>query len=131
MCRWHRLGAPLMVLAALLLPATAPADVLEQAEEAARATRLQAPGPRQRSFNRMMTGLGLSIVGARMLWYRFEDRSCREPEGSRCDVIGAVSAAGLASGLLLMTVFSDIPAAPAVTFEPRPGGAYVRLRVGF
>ena len=121
-----------MVLAALLLPATAPADVLEQAEEAARATRLQAPGPRQRSFNRMMTGLGLSIVGARMLWYRFEDRSCREPEGGpQCDVIGVASAAGLASGLLLMTVFSDIPAAPAVTFEPRPGGAQVRLRIGF
>ena len=33
----------------------------------------------------MMTGLMLSMVGGRLLWYRFEDKDCREPEGGRCD----------------------------------------------
>ena len=40
-------------------------------------------------------------------------------------------AAGLASGLLLMTVFSEVPAAPSVGFEPRPGGGTVRAVVSF
>ncbi len=121
----------LAVLVAVSLPAPAAADLLKQAEEGARVTRLASPAPRQRSFNRMMTGLGLAAVGGRLLWYRFEDRSCREPEGRRCDIIGVTSAAGLVSGLLLMTVFSDVPAAPAITFGPRPRGAEILVRVGF
>ena len=70
-----------------------------------------------------MTGLGLALVGGRLVWYRFEDKDCREPVGPRCSVVLWAGAAGLASGLLLMTVFADVPAAtPSVGFEPRPGG---------
>ena len=127
---WRIAPLPLVVLVAISLPApAASSDVLQQAEEAARAVPLQSPAPRQRSFNRMMTGLGLAAVSGRLLWYRFDDRSCREPAGPRCDIIGVTSAAGLVSGLLLMTTFSDIPAAPAVTFGP--GTTEVVVRVGF
>ena len=62
------------------------------------------------------------------------DASIEQPRagGPRCDVIGLGGAAALASGLLLMTVLSADPASPAVTFEPRPGGAeQVRAVVGF
>lgn len=121
----------LAVLLIVSLPAPAAADVLLQAEEAARAVRLHSPAPRQRSFNRMMTGLGLAAASGRLLWYRFEDRSCRESDGPRCDVIGVTSTAGLVSGLLLMTAFSDVPAAPAITYEPRPRGAEILVRIGF
>ncbi len=44
-----------------------------------------------------MTGLALVMVGGRLVWYRFEDKDCREPEGTRC-----AWAAGLAAGVLLM-----------------------------
>ena len=40
-------------------------------------------------------------------------------------------AAGLAVGLLLMTVSATTPAAPSVSFEPQPGGVEVRAVVGF
>ena len=76
-----------------------------------------------------MTGLGLAVAGGRLVWYRFyrfEDKDCREPVGPRCGVTLWAGAAGLASGLLLMTVFADVPAAPSVGFEPRPGGGTVR-----
>ena len=116
----------------VLFAAGAGADVLEQAKAAAAEfTAQQSPVPRQRSFNRMMTGLGLAMVGGRLVWYRLEDKDCRGPGGPRCDVIGWGGAAALASGLLLMTVLSDIPASPAVTFEPRPSGGAVRAVVGF
>ena len=52
---------------------------------------------RQRSMERMMTGLALVMVGGRLVWYRFEDKDCREPEGTRC-----AWAAGLAAGVLLV-----------------------------
>ncbi|MCY4510734.1 MAG: hypothetical protein OXG35_27800 [Acidobacteria bacterium] len=45
----------------------------------------------------MMTGLALVMVGGRLVWYRFEDKDCREPEGTR-----GAWAAGLAAGVLLM-----------------------------
>ncbi|MCY4508576.1 MAG: hypothetical protein OXG35_16710 [Acidobacteria bacterium] len=49
----------------------------------------------------------------------------------RCGVTLWAGAAGLASGLLLMTVFADVPAAPSVGFELRPGGGTVRAVVSF
>ena len=116
----------------MLLAADAGADVLEQAKAAAFEVGVQAtPARRQRSLERMMTGLGLAIAGGRLVWYRFEDKDCREPVGPRCDVTAWAGAAGLASGLLLMTVFSDVPAAPSVGFEPRSGGGTVRAVVSF
>ena len=117
----------------LMLPAAdAGGNVLEQAKAAAFEAGVQStPAPRRRSFERMMTGLGLAVVGGRLVWYRFEDKDCREAAGPRCAVAVWAGAAGLASGLLLMTVFADVPAAPSVGFEPRPGGATVRAVVAF
>ena len=121
-----------LVFGLMLLAADAGADVLEQARAAAFEAGVQsAPAPRQRSFERMMTGLGLAIVGGRLVWYRFEDKDCREAAGPRCAATVWAGAAGLASGLLLMTVFSDAPAAPSVGFEPRAGGGTVRAVVSF
>ena len=116
----------------MLLAADAGAGVLEQAKAAAFDAGVQAaPARRQRSLERMMTGLGLAIAGGRLVWYRFEDKDCREPVGPRCGVTVWAGAAGLASGLLLMTVFADVPAAPSVDFEPQPGGGTVRAVVSF
>ena len=129
-----RLGrrACLVSFGLMLLAADAGGDVLEQAKAAAFEVGVQAaPAPRQRSFERMMTGLGLAVVGGRLVWYRFEDKDCREPAGPRCGVTAWAGAAGLASGLLLMTIFADVPAAPSVGFEPRPGGGTVRAVVSF
>ena len=129
-----RLGrrACLVWLGLLLLAAAVGGDVLEQAKAAAFEAGVQATlAPRQRSFERMMTGLGLAIVGGRLVWYRFEDKDCREPVSPRCGVAVWAGAAGLASGLLLMTVFADVPAAPSVGFEPRPGGGTIRAVVSF
>ena len=93
-----------------LLTGAVSADVLEQAKEAAFELGLQTdPAPVQRSLNRMMTGLMLSVVGGRLLWYRVEDKDCRKPDGRRCDWVAAAGAASLASGLLLMTVLADVP----------------------
>ena len=61
-----------------------------------------------------MTGLGLAVVGGRLVWYRFEDKGCRDAPGPRCAATVWAGAAGLASGLLLMTVFAEVPAAPSV-----------------
>ena len=67
-----------------------------------------------------------------LVWYRFEDKDCREPEGTRCAREAAAGAAGLAAGVLLMTVLSTAPAAvPSVTLEPRRGGVVIRAVVGF
>ena len=78
-----------------------------------------------------MTGLALAVVGGRLVWYRFEDKDCREPEGTRCAWAAGTGAAGLAVGVLLMTVLSTTAAAPSVTFEPRRGGVAARAVVGF
>ena len=116
----------------MLLAADAGGNVLEQAKAAAFEAGVQAPPVRrQRSLERMMTGLGLAIAGGRLVWYRFEDKDCREPVGPRCGVTVWAGAAGVASGLLLMTVFADVPAAPSVGFEPRSGGGTVRAVVSF
>ncbi len=117
----------------LMLPAAdAGGNVLEQAKAAAFEAGVQAPpARRQLSLERVMTGLGLAIAGGRLVWYRFEDKDCREVAGPRCAVTAWAGAAGLASGLLLMTVFADVPAAPSVDFEPRPGGGAVRAGVSF
>ena len=129
-----RLGrcACLVWLGLMLLADDARGDVLEQAKAAAFQAGVQsAPARRQRSFERMMTGLGLALVGGRLVWYRFEDKDCREPVGPRCGVIVWAGAAGLASGLLLMTVFAEVPAAPSVGFEPQPGSGTIRAVVSF
>ena len=119
-------------LALLLLAGDAGADVLEQARKAAveAAMETEAP-PRQRSFERMMTGLALAVVGGRLVWYRLEDKDCREPGATRCAWAAGAGVAGLAVGALLMTVLSTVPAAPSVNFEPRPGGMMVRTVVVF
>ena len=107
-------------------------DVLEQARAAAFALGAAAEtAPRQRSFERMITGMALAIAGGRLVWYRLEDKDCREPEGSRCAWVAGAGAAGLAVGVLLMTVMATVPAAPSVDFEPQPGGAAIRAVVGF
>ncbi len=124
--------ACLMWFGLMLLAADARGDVLEQAKAAAFEAGVQAtPARRQLSLERMMTGLGLAIAGGRLVWYRFEDKDCREPVGPRCGVTVWAGAAGLASGLLLMTVFADVPAAPSVDYQPRPGGGTVRAVVSF
>ena len=79
-----RLGrrACLVSFGLMLLAADAGGDVLEQARAAAFEVGVQsAPAPRQLSLERMMTGLGLAIVGGRLVWYRFEDKDCREGRG--------------------------------------------------
>lgn len=120
------------VIGVLLLTGEVGADVLGQAKEAAfQLGRQTDPAPVQRSLNRTMTGLALSIVGARLLWYRLEDKDCREPAARRCDWVSVAGAGSLASGLLLMTVLAEVPASPAVTFTPRAGGGVVRAVVGF
>ena len=58
-----------------------------------------------------MTGLGLVVVGGRLVWWA-----------------GTVA---LAAGALLMTVLGTAPAAPSVSFEPRSGGVGARTVVGF
>ena len=78
-----------------------------------------------------MTGLALAVVGGRLVWYRFEDKDCREPEGARCDWIAGAGFAGLAVGGLLMTVLGRVQASPSIGFEPRPGGVAVRAAVAF
>ena len=120
-------------LGLVLLASDAGAEVLEQAKEAALELGLESEAPqrRQRSIERMMTGLALAIVGGRLVWYRLEDKDCREPEGSRCAWVAGAGGAGLAAGVLLMTVLSTTPAAPSVSFQPRPGGGEVRAVVGF
>ena len=109
------------------------ADVLEQARTAAFELGMEqeAAPPRQRSLPRMMTGLTLAVVGSRLVWYRIEDKDCREPEGTRCAWAGGAGAAGLAVGVLLMTVLATAPAARSVNVEPQPGGAAIRATVGF
>ena len=74
-----------------------------------------------------MSGLALAVAGGRLVWYRFEDKDCRESEGARCAWVAGAGAAGLGVGVLLMTVLASTPAAPSVHFEPRPGGAGVRV----
>ena len=120
-------------LAVFLLASDAGADVLQQAKMAAFELGMESEAaPRQRSMERMMTGLALAVVGGRLVWYRFEDKDCREPEGTRCAWAAGAGAAGLAVGVLLMTVLSTTPApAPAVTFEPRRAEVAVRAVVGF
>ena len=119
-------------LGLVLLASDAGADVLEQAMTAAFELGMESETPpRQRSLERMMTGLVLAIAGGRLVWYRFEDKDCREPEGTRCAWIAGAGAAGLALGVLLMTVLATTPAAPSVSFEPQPGGVEVRAVVGF
>ena len=79
-----------------------------------------------------MTGLALVTVGGRLLWYRLEDKDCRDSRGARCAWAAGAGVAGLAVGALLMTVLSRPSAtAPSVSFEPQPGGATVRAVVGF
>lgn len=119
-------------LGLVLLTSDAGADVLEQAKTAAFELGMEsAPPPRQRSLERMMTGLALAMAGGRLVWYRFEDKDCREPEGARCAWAAGAGVAGLAVGVLLMTVLATTPAAPSVSFEPQPGGVTVRAVVGF
>lgn len=119
-------------LGVVLLVADVGADVLEQAKTAAFELGLETEAaPRQRSLGRTMTGLGLAVAGARLVWYRFEDKDCREPEGSRCAWATGAGAAGLLGGVLLMTVLATVPAAPSVSFEPQPGGVAVRAVAGF
>ena len=119
-------------LGALLLAADAGADVLEQAKTAAVEFGVQTEAvPRRRSFERTMTGLALAMAGGRLVWYRFEDKDCREPEGTRCAWAAGAGAAGLVVGVLLMTELATVPAAPSVGFEPRPGGVAIRAVFGF
>ncbi len=121
-----------MALVVVLLNVDARADVLEQAKAAARELGAQtAPVPRRPSFGRLMTGLAMASVGGRLLWYRFEDKDCREPEGPRCDIVAAAGAVGLVGGLLLMTVLVDVPAAPSVTITPQLGRGAVQAVIGF
>ena len=120
----------LSVFTVLVLTVAARADVLEDVK-AAVDQAANSPPRRQRSFERTMGGLGLAVVGARLVWYRLEDKDCREARGLRCDASGWGGAAALASGLLLMTVFTDVPAAPSVSFSPRLGGAEVRAVLEF
>lgn len=116
----------------VLLASDAGADVLEQAKTAAFELGMESETPpRQRSLERMMTGLALAMVGGRLLWYRLEDKDCREPDGTRCAWAAGAGAAGLAAGALLMTVLGTTPAAPSVSFEAQPGGVEVRAVVGF
>ena len=104
------------------------ASLLEQAKTAAFEVGMQSePAPRQRSLTRMMTGLGLAVAGGRLVWYRFEDKDCREPEGARCAWVAGAGVAGLGVGVLLLTVLSSTPAARSVHFEPQPGGLGVRV----
>lgn len=112
------------------LAAHAGAALLTQAKTAAFELGMQTQTqtvPRQRSLERMMTGLVLAVAGGRLLWYRLEDKDCREPTGPRCAWSAGAGATGLGVGALLMTVFASTPAAPSVYFEPQPGGAAVRL----
>ena len=122
-----------VALWAVLLAADAGANVLEQARTAAfELGKETEAAPRQRSLERMMTGLALATVGARLVWYRFEDKDCREPRGARCAWAAGTGAAGLAVGVLLMTVLATpSTTAPSVSFEPRPGGVAVRTVIGF
>ena len=121
------------VLGAVLLAVDADAGVLEQARAAAFELGQETEGaPRQRSLERMMTGLALATVGVRLVWYRLEDKDCREPQGTRCAWAAGTGAAGLAVGMLLMTVLSTpSTTAPSVSFDPQPGGVAVRAVVGF
>ena len=117
----------------VLLAGNADADVLEQAKTAAFELGKETKrAPRQRSFERMMTGLVLATVGARLVWYRFEDKDCREPRAAHCAWAAGTGAAGLAVGVLLMTVLAaPSTTTPSVNFEPQPGGGAVRAVVGF
>ena len=115
-----RTSVCLAVLGTVLLAADADAEVLEQAKAAAFELGQETEGaPRQRSLERMMTGLALATVGARLVWYRFEDKDCREPQGTRCAWAAGTGAAGLAVGMLLMTVLSaPSTAAPSESTTP-------------
>ena len=127
-----RTSACAAVLGMVLLAADAGADVLEQAKAAAFELGMQTEAPpRQRSLERMMTGLALAIVGGRLVWYRLEDKDCREPAGAHCAWAAGAGVAGLAVGALLMTVLSRAPPATSVGLEPRHGGMAVRATVGF
>ena len=121
------------VIGMVFLVGDARADVLEQAKTAAfELGRETEAAPQPRSLERMMTGLALVTVGARLLWYRLEDKDCREPGGARCAWAAGAGVAGLAVGGLLMTVLArPSPRAPSVSFKPQPGGAAVRAVVGF
>ena len=77
----------LSVLTVLVLTGAARADVLEDVK-AAVDQAANSPPRRQRSFERTMGGLGLAVVGARLVWYRLEDKDCREARGLRCDAAG-------------------------------------------
>ena len=113
-------------LGVFLLAADAGADVLEQAKAAVVELGMQTEAAlRQRAMERMMIGLGLAMVGGRLVRYRVEDKACREPEGPRCASAAGAGTAGLAVGVLLMTVLPTAPAAPSVSLEPQPGGVAV------
>ena len=58
-----------------------------------------------------------------LVWYRFEDNDCREPEGTRYAWAAAAGAAGLATGVLLITVLSTAAAAASDAAAGRPTGA--------
>ena len=120
----------LSVLAVFVLAVDARADVLKDAKAAVEQAASSSPR-RQRSFERTMGGLGLVVVGARLVWYRLEDKGCRGARGPRCDAAGWGGTTALASGLLLMTVFADVPAAPSVNFLPRLGGVEVKAVLDF
>ena len=110
------------------LAAHAGAALLTQAKTAAFELGMQSETvPRQRSLERMMTGLVLVVAGGRLLWYRLEDKDCRKPAGPRCAWSAGAGATGLGVGALLMTVFASTPAAPSVHVGPQPGGMAVRL----
>ena len=122
----------ILSLAASLQGAEAGADVLEQARTAAFELGMESEtAPRRRSLERMMTGLGLAMVGGRLVWYRLEDKDCREPEGTRCAWAAGAGVAGLAAGVLLMTVLAGSPAIQSVDLGPQRGGVAIRAVVGF
>lgn len=119
-------------LGLVLLAADAGANVLEQAKTAAFELGMESESPpRQRSLERTMTGFVLAVAGGRLVWYRLEDKDCREPEGTRCAWAAGAGAAGVAVGVLLMTMLATTPAAPSVSFEAQPRGVGVRAVVGF
>ena len=77
-----RTGVCSAALGVVLLAADAGADVLEQAKTVSFELGMETKAaPRQRSMERMMTGLALAMVGGRLVWYRFEDKDCPRARG--------------------------------------------------
>ena len=65
-----RTGVCSAALGVVLLAADAGADVLEQAKTVSFELGMETKAaPRQRSMERMMTGLALAMVGGRLVWY--------------------------------------------------------------